>query len=248
MDIGRYLARIGYSGPTTPTAETLRAVHLAHLFTVPFENLDISLKRKIVVDPEITVGKIVEQRRGGFCYELNGALAALLESLRFKVTLLSARAAREDGGFGPEFDHMTLRVDLDEPWLADVGFGDCFLEPLRLAIGIEQRQCGRAFRIREQGNSLLLEEKISGRWKKEYLFTLQPRRVDEFAEMCHFHQTSPKSHFTRNSVCTRATPEGRITVTDSKLIVTKNGKREERPLESKEEWTKILKEQFGVVL
>ena len=78
--------------------------------------------------------KIVNEKRGGFCYELNGAFAALLRALRFRVTLLSGRVARQDGSYGPEFDHLTLRVDLEEPWLADVGFGDCFLEPLRLGL------------------------------------------------------------------------------------------------------------------
>ena len=121
-----YLARIAYTGPTPPTIETLRSIHRAHLQTVPFENLDISLGRTIVVDEDATVRKIVEQRRGGFCYEMNGAFAALLRALGFRVTLLAARVARPQGGEGPEFDHLTLRVDLEEPWLADVGFGESF--------------------------------------------------------------------------------------------------------------------------
>ncbi|PYX42331.1 MAG: acetyltransferase, partial [Acidobacteria bacterium] len=128
LDSKAYLARINYTGPTTPTAETLRALHLAHLYAVPFENLDIALKRPITCDQQRFLHKIVELHRGGFCYELNGAFAALLRELGFPTTLLSARVAREDGSASPEFDHMTLRVDLDEPWLADVGFGDSFLE------------------------------------------------------------------------------------------------------------------------
>jgi hypothetical protein len=127
-----YLERIGYSGVTDPNSDTLRALHRAHLFTVPFENLDIGLKRTIPCDAEAAVRKIVEQRRGGFCYELNGAFAWLLRALGFHVTLLSARVGRADGSLGPEYDHLTLRVDLDQPWLADVGFGDSFLDPLRL--------------------------------------------------------------------------------------------------------------------
>jgi len=121
-----YLARIAYAGPTPPTIDTLRSIHRAHLQTVPFENLDIALGRTIVVDEDATVRKIVEQHRGGFCYEMNGAFAALLRALGFRVTLLSARVARPQGGEGPEFDHLTLRVDLEEPWLADVGFGESF--------------------------------------------------------------------------------------------------------------------------
>lgn len=248
IDVRGYLQRIGYAGTNEATTEILRLLHRAHLLTVPFENLDIALKRRITVSPEDSVRKIVEQRRGGFCYELNGAFAALLETLGFQVTLLSARVAREDGSFGREFDHLTLRVDLEESWLADVGFGDCFLEPLRLFERGEQEQIGRVFRIRELEGGLLLEEKVRGEWKNHYRFTLQPRRIDEFADMCHFHQTSPESSFTRNSVCSRATANGRITVSDTRLVITRNGQREERPLADKQERERILEKEFGIVL
>ena len=157
LDIPAYLSRIGYAGSTQPTAETLRAIHRAHLLTVPFENLDIGLSRKIECDADAAVRKIVEKQRGGFCYEMNGAFAALLRELGFQVTLLSARVAREDGGEGPEFDHLTLRVDLQEPWLADVGFGESFMEPLRLQPGQVQKESRRSFRILEDGERLRVE-------------------------------------------------------------------------------------------
>ena len=148
MDTAAYLARIGYSGPLDADAQTLRALQRAHLLTVPFENLDIARKREIVVDQERSAAKIVGERRGGFCYELNGAFAALLQSLGFRVTLLSARVPRKDGSDGPEYDHLALRVDLEQPWLADVGFGDSFLTPLLLEMDTEQKQeDGRVFRI-----------------------------------------------------------------------------------------------------
>src|SRR5690242_9646293 len=138
LDVRAYLDRIGYSGGIEATAENLRALHRAHLLTVPFENLDISVGRKIVVDQEAILKKIVELRRGGFCYELNGAFAALLRALGFRVTLLSARVARESGDEGPEFDHLALLVDLEDPWLADVGFGELFLQAIRMEVGTEQ--------------------------------------------------------------------------------------------------------------
>ena len=97
MNVNSYLARIGFSGATAPTADTLRRLHLSHMRTVPFENLDISLGREIVCDEDRFLHKIIHLRRGGFCYELNGAFAALLRSLGFSVTLLSARVSREDG-------------------------------------------------------------------------------------------------------------------------------------------------------
>lgn len=249
LNLSRYLDRIAYTGPTSPTPETLDAIHRAHLFSVPFENLDIGLGRKITCEESAFLRKLIEQRRGGFCYEMNGAFAALLRRLGFKVTLLSARVPRQDGSDGPEFDHLALRIDLAEPWLADVGFGDSFLSPLRLAIGEEQQQDGRAFRITELEGSLHVERaEPEGSWKREYSFTLVPRDLSEFAPMCHYHQTSRESPFTRKRVCSMATPEGRITVADWKLIVTFNGKREERMLSSDKEWRDALQKYFGVVL
>src|SRR5579864_1496024 len=244
-----YLARIAYTGPTTPTIVTLRSIHRAHLQTVPFENLDISLGRTIVVDEDATVRKIVEQHRGGFCYELNGASAALLRALGFRVTLLSARVSRESGGESPEFDHLTLRVDLEEPWLADVGFGELFLEPLRMEPGPDQVDPAGTFRLVDPGDRLQLQkvEPVSV-WKRQYSFTLLPRRLEQFAGMCHYHQTSPDSSFTQSRVCTKATANGRITLSGTKLIVTQDGHREEQMLSSQEEWNRALREHFGIRL
>jgi N-hydroxyarylamine O-acetyltransferase len=247
VDVAAYLARIGYRGPTEPTVETLRAIHRAHLLTVPFENLDIPLGRKILLDEAAILRKVVEQRRGGFCYELNGAFAALLRVLGFSTTLLSARAARDAGGEGPEFDHLTLRVDLEDPWLADVGFGDSFIEPLRLESGREQVDLAGTFRLVQVEERLQLEKtEANGRWKQQYSFALQPRSLGDFAGMCHYHQTSSESHFTQNRICTRATPDGRITLSGMKLIVTRNGQRQERMLTSEGEWHNAHQEHFGI--
>jgi len=247
LDVPAYLRRVGYAGSTARTRENLRALHRAHLLAVPFENLDIGLGRKIICNEDSFLHKIVTDRRGGFCYELNGAFAALLRALGFQVTLLSARVVRDDGSDGPEFDHLTLRVDLEEPWLADVGFGDSFVEPLRLEPGLEQEQFGRLYRLTLAEGVFRYEVKTDGGWKKEYAFTREPRQLSEFAAMCHYHQTSPDSPFTRKRVCSRATPEGRITLSDGKLITNRDGVRQEHML-GDEEWRASLRELFGVVL
>jgi N-hydroxyarylamine O-acetyltransferase len=249
VEIPAYLERIAYSGSTEPTAATLRALHRAHLFAVPFENLDIALGRRIVTDEARILDKVVRQRRGGFCYELNSAFAALLRALGFEVTLLSARAARPIGGEGPEFDHLALRVGLEQPWLADVGFGESFLEPLRIEPGTEQSDPAGTFRLAEKGDRLQVEKAGSdGMWKPQYSFSLQSRTLEDFSGMCHYHQTSPESHFTQNRICSRATPDGRITLSGMKLITTANGQREERALTSEDERVSVLREQFGIEL
>ena len=249
LDIPAYLDRIAYAGPIAPTLEVLRNLHRVHLLSVPFENLDIALGREIVCDEHAFIRKIVERRRGGFCYELNGAFAGLLRAIGFKVTLLSARVPREDGSDGPEFDHLALRIDLDEPWLADVGFGDSFLEPIKLSAGVEQQQDGWTYRVVDCEKSLCVERaERDAAWKQQYAFTLPPRSLNDFADMCRYHQTSPESPFTRKSVCSMATPDGRTTVADRRLILTSNGNREERLLASDDEWRAALKERFDIVL
>ncbi len=163
MDVSAYLARLNYSGPLTHTAEALRQLHLAHLYAVPFENLDIHLGRKIVLAEEKFFDKIVNQRRGGFCYELNGLFAALLRELGFDVTLLAAGVWNtEHERFDPEFDHLCLLVQLEERWLADVGFGETFREPLRFADPNDQVQSGKAYRIVRDGDWWIMHEPDSG--------------------------------------------------------------------------------------
>src|SRR3954447_25028309 len=105
MEIDAYLKRIAYRGSREPTVETLRQLHRAHLLAVPFENLDIPLGNPIVLSVPSFYDKIVERRRGGFCYELNGLFAWLLEQLGFHVELLSAGVFSGNRP-GPEFDHL----------------------------------------------------------------------------------------------------------------------------------------------
>ena len=249
MDVSSYLNRINYTGPRDLSAATLRELHKAHLFAVPFENLDVHLKRTIVLDEERLVYKIVSERRGGICYELNTAFYALLRGMGFRVSMLSAGVARDEGGFDPPFDHMALVVHLEERWLADVGFGDSFREPLRLDFRGPQDQNGESYRIvDDQEQHLVVERRDGDSWKPQYRFTLDPYPLDAYNEMCRYHQTSPESPFTRKRVCTLATPQGRITVTNMRLIVTDRGEKRERELASNEEWVATLYEHFGVEL
>lgn len=258
MDLPAYLHRINYHGEQTPTATTLHDLHRAHLLAVPFENLDIHLGRPIVLDQDALFDKIVTHRRGGFCYELNGLFALLLRELGFEVTLLAAGVARAAGGFGPEFDHLTLlvRVPTEAPthnpqsavWLADVGFGDSFRAPLRFVEGVEQAQDGRAYRLdRDSEHHTLMQRDAEG-WEPQYRFTLQPHAWADYTDMCRYHQTSPESSFTRKRVCTLATPDGRITLSDRTLIVTAHGQRTEQVLPDEPAFHVMLREHFGVDL
>ncbi|HEX5874263.1 MAG TPA: arylamine N-acetyltransferase [Pyrinomonadaceae bacterium] len=251
MNIEAYLQRINYNGSREPNAKTLRALQVAHLQAVPFENLSIHAGEPIVLEEDALFTKIVNNRRGGFCYEANGLFAGLLRALGFEVAMLAAGVATRDGAFGPDFDHMTLMVTLDERWLVDVGFGESFVEPLLLDSREEQVQGSRTFRIVEDGTHLILMRRNEGEdWIPQYRFTLQPYTFSDYEDMCRFHQTSPESHFTRNTICSRVTEEGRITLSGMRLITTTGPQhlRDERDLSSKEEYDQILREQFGVVM
>ena len=248
MDISAYLARIRYDGPLDVSPETLRALHLAHLYAVPFENLDIPLGRPIALDAPALFAKVVTRRRGGFCYELNGLFGALLAGLGFRVTLLSAEVARQAGGFSPPYDHLALRVDLAEPWLVDVGFGEGFRLPLRLDDAGDQPQDASAYLIVADGEyRVLMRREAGGDWTPQYRFTHAAHTLEEFADRCRFHQTSPESHFTQGRICTLCTPEGRVSVTDMRLIVTTAAGRMETILESAADYAAALRDRFGVI-
>lgn len=247
MDVSGYLNRINYRSSPGVSEQTLRELHKAHLLAIPFENLDNHLGRRIVLDQEKVIRKLVEERRGGICYELNGAFCALLRALGFQVSMLSAGVARDEGGFDPPFDHMALLVQLEQRWLADVGFGDSFREPLLLDERGEQMQGNDSFQLVEADEHLVLQRLESGSWKPQYRFTLQPHQYSDFSEMCLYHQTSPQSIFTQRRTCSRATPSGRITVTEKRLIITEGGNKRERELVTHQEWLAALREHFGIV-
>jgi N-hydroxyarylamine O-acetyltransferase len=247
LDIDRYLARIRYQGSLRPTVATLHALHEAHILAVPFENLDIGLGRAIKLDQDSLWEKIVERRRGGFCYELNGMFALLLRELGFRVELLSAGVANGSGSFNPDFDHLTLLVHLEEDWLADVGFGESFRLPLRLQPDLAQDQEWGRYRLARDGEDWLFEEWRDA-WKPGYRFTLQSRTMSDFSARCLYHQTSPASHFTQHNTCSLATSSGRITLSDMRLITTRHGTREERRVMDQEEYRALLLEHFDIVL
>ncbi len=250
MDLAAYLDRINYRGPLDCDAETLRQLHLAHLRNVPFENLSIHASEPIVLNDDALFEKIVKRKRGGFCYELNGLFSALLQGLGFKVKRLSAQVADAAGEFSSDFDHMTLLVTLDEPWLVDVGFGESFIEPLRVDERAPQFQAGRTYRIEAAENYLvgLQRGDQENAWQPFYRFTLRPYDYPDFEERCRFHQTSPESHFTQNRICSMLTASGRISVSDTRLIVTENGDRSEQPIASQEQYQRLLREHFGIVM
>ena len=250
MDTEAYLERIGYSGPTRPSLNVLRRLHRRHLLSVPFENLDIRLHRPIILSEAAFHDKIITHHRGGFCYELNGSFASLLRNLGFKVSMLSARVARRGGGLSPDYDHMTLLVQLNRPWLADVGFGDSLTEPKPLDITCPQTDHGKEYRFTRRDGWTLLSRRTKGNsaWEPQYKFSLTQRKLEDFILRCSWQQTSPRSHFRKGRLCTRLTANGRLTLTDAKFVVTRGNRKVERPIKTPGEFATLLRRHFGIDL
>jgi N-hydroxyarylamine O-acetyltransferase len=253
MNIPRYLERIQYFKPLKPDAQTLQGLQLAHMLSVPFENLDIGVKRPIRLTEEALWNKIVVQNRGGFCYELNGMFAWLLKQIGFEVTYLNARVYNREGNLGIDFDHLALLVQIpNEPgrWLVDVGFGDSFNEPLHFEEQGEQVQGLRSYRLEQAPDGYIAWQKnYDGSWQRQYFFDLQPRSFPvDYEAACLYHQTSPHSSFTRGSIISKATPNGRVSLEDRRLILTQNGQRSERAIESRDEYHALLRQYFDVTL
>ena len=250
MDTETYLKRIDYHGSTQPTTETLRALHRAHLLAVPFENLDIHLGRRIVLDEAALYKKIIVNKRGGFCYELNGLFDWLLRELGYKVTMLNSLIPENHNGCSMDYDHPILLVELDERWILDVGFGDSYRLPLKLDERGDQMGIGVAYRISPDGDGRwkFHERLENGEWEFYYAFTLQPCRLSDFKDACIHYETSPKSGFTQKRMCTLATPEGHITLTDDHLLVTRNGQKEETPITGEQDFARVLSERFVIEL
>ncbi|MER7133992.1 arylamine N-acetyltransferase family protein [Streptosporangium saharense] len=244
IETDEYLTRIGAARPHHPDAEVLADLHLRHLRTVPFENLSIHLAEPIVLDEAALIDKIVTRRRGGFCYELNGAFAVLLRSLGYRVTMLAARSL-DGGSVGPPFDHMALRVDAPDPWLVDVGFGRFVHRPLRLDPDIDQADPEGVFRLveTEEGDIDVLKDGVP-----QYRLEQRPRLLADYEATCWWQQTSPTSHFTRSLVCSRLTEDGRLTLSGRQLVHTVGQERRETTLTTDAEVLAAYRDHFGIEL
>lgn len=251
MDIERYLDRIKVHSQIRPDLNTLFLLHRNHLYNIPFENLDIHSGRKIILDEDRLLGKIIDERRGGFCYELNGSFYVLLKKIGFDVKRISAGVYEKGEIFSPDFDHMALVIKMDEnEYLADVGFGDSFLEPLKLKTDDIQKDRTGLFSITKSGDRdyYILSRSSDGRdFKPQYKFQLTPRELTEYDHMCTYHQTSPESHFMQKIICSKATEKGRITLSGLKLIITENKKKEQKDI-TENEFHSLLNKHFNITL
>jgi N-hydroxyarylamine O-acetyltransferase len=248
--LGAYLERIGYDGTVEPTLETLRGMHRAHFLHVPFENLDIQRRVPIVVDPEAIFEKVVTRRRGGFCLELSGLFAWALREIGFEVDVHGGRMIMPDGVLGEPLSHMTVVVHLDEPWVADVGFGGRLGYPLRMSERQPQSAGFRTSVVSNDGDHWFVSSVdpwLAPQAPRTYTFIRQPRPFEEFEAVCDWLQNSPDSGFTKGDVVTLGSDEGRTTYAGGRLLIARPEQREEVAV-PKEDFPAVLEKHFGMRL
>lgn len=249
MNIEDYLQRIQYHGPRNVTPETLHALQQAHVLHVPFENLDIHLGEPINL--RHTYAKVVDRRRGGFCYELNSLFCELLVHLGFDAHLVSACVFHQTHQtFGPEYDHMAIAVHFDDAsYLADVGFGEFSWSAIPIVPGHVHEDTRGIFLLHYlDPDRYLIKKETDGHEVPQYHFSLSAQKPEDFFEMCAWHQTSPESHFTQKRLCTLPTSAGRITLRDTTLTIREGERYEEVAVKNEEDFRLLLQTYFNIDL
>lgn len=246
MDAGAYLDRIGLQTPVEPDLVNLERLQRRHLTTVPFENLDIFYRRGVDTSEDWSVPKIVERNRGGWCFELNGAFAALLTELGYRVKRLAATVLYPPAP--PMPTHLTLEVQLDRPYLVDVGFGDSFIRPLPLdSEGPHDGGVGNFGFVFEDGQTMLVSFEPGGVTESHYRFARRPARPSDFDEASTWLQTDPELSWTRSRFATRLIDGGpdRVTLLHDQIKFRRDGEWSEQPV-GEEEWAALLDQWFGM--
>lgn len=251
LDLDAFCRRIGYSGPIGADLVTLSGLQRAFVLSVPFENIDIRIGRPLRLEVGWLFEKIVSERRGGFCFELNGLFGAVLEQLGFGVTRLGVSLRnRETGSWTSPFAHLALRVELDEPFLVDVGLDDPARAPLRIQDEGEQSDGWARYRIsrEEEGSWLLALGEPGAPLEARYRFDGQERRLEDFAQTCERLQTSLDSPFLRDYLCCQARAEGRVMVTGQRVVEVDRAGRREKTLFDRDAFVEALREHLGLDL
>jgi N-hydroxyarylamine O-acetyltransferase len=252
MKLDNYLSRIDYRQKPQNNLQTLHQLHKKHVFAIPFEDLDIHLKKPLKIDVNSLYKKIIIEKRGGFCYELNFLFYNLLKEIGFDCQIVSSRMYDKRENLGSQFDHLSIIVKLEEDWLVDVGYGNLFAEPMKIPTKIDNyvyKDRDAIYKISHstEANTYILSESRKGyKFKKIYAFETIPRKIEEFYEQIDFKQHSEESYFVKNRICTIPTEEGRITLFNNKFIKTIGKDKEERTIQNDEEFYQIVREEFGM--
>jgi N-hydroxyarylamine O-acetyltransferase len=233
-DVVRYFQRIGYEGDGGPSLAALKAMQARHTEAIAFENIDPLLGRPVLLDMKSLVRKLVDEGRGGYCFEHNLLFMHVLETLGYRVHGLAARVLwnRPEGAVTPR-GHMLLRVELeDEPYLVDVGFGGRTpTAPLRLAPGTEQATPHEPFRIQKAGDDFEVQWRAGDAWNGLYRFDLQRQYECDYTFPNYYLSTHPRSSFVTGLMAARPARDRRYALLNNRLTIHHlNGTDEQRAL------------------
>ena len=221
VDVDRYLQRIGFTGTPRTDLVTLTALQRAHMTAVAFENLDIVFGDGVDVDPERAVRKIVDDGRGGWCFEVNGAFALLLDAIGFDVIRLGAAVLFD----GPStiLDHLALEVLVDEPYLVDVGFGENFIVPIALNRAGPQDGGNATYELLPSPQGTTLCELVDGVPEARYRFKRVAHTMDEFEAISTSMQADTAKKWRSHAFATRLLDGGpdRVTLRDGRLRIVR---------------------------
>ena len=247
FELDAYFERINYSGSTEPAEKTLKEIHICHALNVPFENLDVFYGKPPLLDEASLCSKIVKNRRGGYCFEMNGIFSIALKRMGFKVTDLLARVTIDGINFTSKTHQVILVETEGKKWLTDVGFGnDGIIAPLLLVEGTDQTQFAHTYRIVKESRfgGYLLQKKAGDAYNSMYAFTMDECYPEDFVMSNHYTASFPASFFKVMRMCTMPTKEGRITLTDTHFKVIENGDVTENEIKNEEEFRRHLKKYF----
>ena len=252
FDLNAYFARIGYGGHATPQLETLREIHRLHPQAIAFENLNPLLQWPISLDLRSLQQKLVQQRRGGYCYEHNLLLKHALERIGFRVAGLAARVLMNlpEDAIRPR-THMLLQIDIeDELWIGDVGFGGMTLTaPLRLVEHVPQATPHEPFRLMRLSGDYVLQADVRSEWRTLYRFDLQEQVLPDYELTSWYLSNNPQSHFVQRLIAARTAPQRRYALRQNELAIHElNGETTRRVMKSADELREVLSGTFGIEL
>lgn len=215
--LNAYFARLGWTGTPDVSIETLRSLHIHHNSAIPFENLDVLLPREMHLDDRALEDKLVNARRGGYCFEQNGLFERALREIGFHVRSLLGRVVLAHPPQMPPRTHRLLLVEVDgERWIADVGFGGQTLTaPIKLLADITQSTPHGDYRLLYENQEWILQFSHHDHWQSMYHFDLGRQYASDYVMGNFWSAHWPQSHFRHHLLMCRHLPDGgKMTLTN----------------------------------